>query len=221
MKLSAQSTRIIAGFISAFVALLAVVVWGQGVRWNFNDLSTYRIFPLFGLLAFSLMLSMYAVGFLRRRFKIEVTELGNYYKILSIVILTAILAHPGLLWWQLWRDGFGLPPESYLQHYVAPPLKWVAILGTVSWFVFLAYEFRFRYKDRKWWRYFEYAGDAAMVAIFYHGLRLGGNLQHGWFRWVWYFYGVVLLLVLIDIYTRKFKVVDRLNTWAYKDTHGS
>src|SRR3989344_2569858 len=205
MKLSAQSTRIIAWFISLFVALLAVVAWGQGVRWNFSHLSTYRIFPLFGLLAFSLIWSMYVVGYFRRHLNISSEHLNRYYKTFRFLVVAVILLHPGLLWWQLWRDGFGLPPESYLQHYVAPALRWVVLLGSVSWFVFLAYDLGQRFRSRPWWKYLESAGDAAVVVVYYHGLRLGGNLQHGWFRWVWYFYGVILLLILLDIYSKKIK----------------
>lgn len=205
MKLSACSAGTVAWLASTLVAAIAVVAWGQGIRWQFGGLSTYRIFPLFGLLAFSLIWSMYVAGFFRRRLNISPEQLSGYYKTFRFLVVTAILLHPGLLWWQLWRDGFGLPPESYLQHYVAPALRWVVLLGSVSWLVFLAYDLGQRFKTRHWWKYLESAGDAAIAAVYYHGLRLGGNLQHGWFRVVWYFYGVVLLLVLADIYYRKYK----------------
>ncbi len=205
MTLTPKQFRGLAWGLSGVVAILAVSSWGQGVRWQFSHLSTYRIFPLFGLLAFSLVLSMYVISFLGRHIAADNAWLGSYYKALSVLVLAAILAHPGLLWWQLWRDGFGLPPESYLYHYVAPGLVWVAVLGTISWSVFLLYELRFKYRGRSWWKYIEYAGDGAMVAIFYHALRLGTNLQHGWFKAVWYLYGVILLVVLFDIYSRKLK----------------
>lgn len=121
------------------------------------------------------------------------------------MVLVAILLHPGLLIWQLWRDGFGLPPGSYLRNYVAPNMAWVALLGTISLLVFLSYELRRIFATKRWWRFVQYASDIAMLAVFYHGLRLGSNLQRGWFKWLWLAYGLTLALALIYIYTTKFR----------------
>lgn len=203
----AENIKILAWKLSSIVAAIAFVAWAQDINWQFSDLSVYQIFPLFGLLAFSLIWSMYAVAFLVRNLKIESGHLKKYFKIMSLSVLAAILIHPGLLWWQLWRDGFGLPPQSYLQHYVAPSLKWAVLLGTTTWLVFIAYEFKNKYRNRSWWRYMEYLADAGLVAIFFHGLALGGELQKGWFRYVWYFYGLVLAVILIDIYRRKYQKI--------------
>lgn len=196
-----------AWLLSATVALVAFVAWGQGVRWQLTGLSTYDLFPIFGLLAFSLIWSMYAVGFWHRRLNIEPAQLGRYYKILRTLVVALILLHPALLSWQLWRDGFGLPPGSIKQNYVAPALGWAVTLGFLSWLVFLTYDLGQKWRSRPWWKYLEYAGDGAMVAIFIHALSLGGELQIGWFRAVWYFYGVILLAVLADIYYRKIKKI--------------
>lgn len=184
---------------------MAFVAWSQGVRWQFSGLSSYKIFPLFGLLAFSLIWSMYVVGFLRRRARVDANEFRNYYKILGVIILGAILLHPSLLSWQLMRDGFGLPPGSIKENYVSPALGWAVTLGMLSWLVFITYELRFKFKNKQWWKYVQYAGDAAIVAVFIHGLKLGGELQQGWFQVVWYFYGGILLLVLVDTYYGKIK----------------
>jgi hypothetical protein len=71
--------------------------------------------------------------------------------------------------------------------------------------VFLAYELRRWYGGRPWWKYVAAAGDAAMVAIFYHGLRLGGQLQGGWFRGLWWFYGITLIGFLAYKYFGKYR----------------
>ena len=191
--------------ISAFVALLAVTAWGQDLRWQFSGLSTYRIFPLFGLMAFSLMWAMYVIGFLRRRFRVAAEKISSYYKIMPQLIFGFIMLHPGLLIWQLWRDGFGLPPQSYLQHYVAPSLRWAALIGTTAFLVFVAYEFRYRFRGKSWWKYMEYLADLVLVGLFFHALALGTQLQSGWFRYVWFFYGAVLAIVLTDLYWTKLK----------------
>jgi len=192
--------RYIAWGLTTITVGLAVMAWGQGLRWEFGNLSTYQIFPIFGLIAFSVMWSQLVAGALQKVLNIDAAELKNYFEVTGWTVLTAIVMHPGLLWWQLWRDGFGLPPESYLQHYVAPSLRWAALLGTVSLFIFLAYELRRRYGKRPWWLYMRYLTDAAMVAIFIHGLKLGMQTQAGWFHTVWIFYGVTLIGLLAYSY---------------------
>lgn len=192
--------------LTGLVASLAFISWGQGFNWRFSQLSVYQIFPIFGLLAFSFIWVMYVAGFLLRHLKIESDALSAYFKIMSVLVLATILLHPGLLWWQLWNDGLGLPPGSYLQHYVAPGLKWAVIVSSVAWLIFLAYEFRYKYKVRRWWKYFEYTADAAIVGLFFHSLFLGTNLHQGWLRIIWFFYGAVLAGILIDLYSRKLKL---------------
>lgn len=197
--------NIFAWLLSLTVVVLAFIAWGQGFSWQFDRLSIYSVFPIFGLTAFSLIWSMYVVAFFKRHFKAE-GSLELYYKLIPVVIFAAILIHPGLLWWQLWRDGFGLPPESYLQHYIAPSLKWAVMIGTTAWFVFVIYEFRYKFRDRSWWKYVEYAADAVFVSLFFHALALGHQIHHGtWFRYLWFFYGIVLVIILIDLYVNKFR----------------
>jgi len=196
--------QILAWTLSIIVCVIAFAAWLPSLHGKFVGVSTYRLFPLFGLLAFSLMWSHYAVSGIRTYLKIPSESLGSYFELSSLAVLAVLLLHPGLLAWQLWRDGLGLPPGSYLKNYVAPSLGWVAILGIVSWFVFLTYELRRKFRVRTWWKYVQYASDAAMVAIFYHGLRLGAQLQSGWLRGVWFFYGVTFLVSICIIYGSKF-----------------
>lgn len=208
MKSPAAKLNLFAWVISTAVTVTAIAVWGQGTKWQFSGLSTYRLFPIFGLLAFSLMWVMAIVRSWRLHLGVKASQTKTYYKSASLAVITLILLHPALLIWQLWRDGFGLPPGSYLQHYVAPSLKWAAVLSTAAFFVFLAYELRRKYRQQAWWKYLEHAQAGAMIIIFWHGLQFGSDLQHGWYRWVWYFYGAVLALVLLDFYTFNFKKVD-------------
>lgn len=182
-----------AWLLSVVVVALAVTVWGQNVAWNLGELSAYSWFPLFGLIAFSLMWGHYMVTVTREIVDGNREGLKPYYRVTSWIVLLAILLHPGLLSWQLWADGFGLPPGSYLTHYVAPELGWVALLGTVGLLAFLAYEF-WRWFDKKpWWRWVSWASEFAMIAIFYHGWRLGAELQTEWFQILWLMYGATLV----------------------------
>jgi hypothetical protein len=210
--MSKAQRLVLFSWITSFVAaVLAFTAWGQGFSWQFSALSTYMIFPLFGLLAFSLMWSHYIVAAGREFHGLDRKTTAQYFEITSLVVLAAICAHPGLLIWQLWRDGLGLPPMSYYT-YVGPSLKIAVTVGSVSFLIFLAYEFRRKFSKKPWWRFVQYASDVAMLAILYHSLSLGSNLQGGWFRYVWFFYGVTLVGSLLYIYYKKFSKTKTVST---------
>ncbi len=193
---------IFAWLLSIFVAALAFISWGQRIAWNTSNISSYSLFPLFGLLAFSIMWSHYIVAAGKKFHGLESNVTKKYFEITSLVVLFAICVHPGIFWWQLWRDGFGLPPLSYW-HYLGEPMHWFGTLGTIALLTFLAYEFRRKFNKKPWWKYVQYASDGAMILILVHSLKLGGNLQMGWLRDIWYFYGVTFIAALFYLYGYK------------------
>lgn len=184
--------------LSASVSLLAVYVWGHSFGWHFRQLNAYQFFPVLGLLGFSIMWSHYITGAFKGTL-LKGVDLRNYFRFTSYAVLAAIVLHPGILIYQRFHDGYGLPPHSY-ESYVAPGRGWVTLLGSVSLLAFLAFEFHRLYEHKSWWKYVVSAGDAAMLAIFYHGLRLGSQLQSGWFRSVWWLYGLSLIVVISHKY---------------------
>lgn len=179
--------------LAGFVVALAALVWA-GERLDGSKLTLYEIFPLLGLAAFSLMWSHYIVGAVRRGLSLEAGVNRTYLRVTGFLVLLLILLHPGLLIFQLNQDGFGLPPASYLEVYSEPAMKFAIMLGTISLLLFLAFELKRRFHNHSWWRFIEYAQVLAMLLIFYHGLSLGRELSEGWYRVVWYSYGVTLLL---------------------------
>lgn len=194
--------QISAWSLTALAALLSIIVWGQDFNWHVS-FDAYLLFPVLGLVAYSIMWTHYMAGTLREVFAIDKDALKQYYRLTGFVVLALICLHPGLLIYQRFRDGYGLPPHSY-ETYVAPSLGWITLLGTASLLVFLAYEFHRKFGKRPWWHFVTEAGDIAMLAIFYHGLKLGLQLQHGWFRYVWWFYGITLVIVLIRSYGKRY-----------------
>lgn len=196
----AQICATVAWLTAGTVSLIAVYVWLMTNDWQ-PSFNAYRLFPLLGLLAFSIMWSHYVAGFVRKSLHLPAAVLSNYYKNTSLVVLALLFLHPGILILQRFRDGYGFPPHSY-ESYVAPGLGWVTLLGTAAWLAFIAFEFRHFFSNRAWWKYVLMAGDAAMLAIVYHGLRLGTQLQMGWYRGLWLVYGLVLVVILGDKYVR-------------------
>jgi hypothetical protein len=202
-----RRSQALAWTLATVVSVLAVVAWGDYYQWHFSSLSTYQVFPLLGLLAFSIMWSHYMAVALRMRLALPQAVLARFFRWTGYAVLVLICLHPGLLIYQRFKDGFGLPPHSY-ETYVAPGLGWVTVLGTASLLVFLAFEFKRIYGERRWWHYVADASDAAMLAIVYHGLRLGHQLQQGWYRGVWFFYFVTLVVALIYKYSARFGLIQ-------------
>lgn len=207
-KLSSTRQRLClsaAWLTSLITCVLAITKWGHDHNWQFSPLSPYTIFPVLGLLAFSLMWSHYIASVLRQSLKLDRAVLKRYFETTSIAVLILICLHPSLLIYQRFRDGYGLPPHSY-ESYVAPGLGWVTLLGSVCFLIFIGYELRRFYGSRSWWKYMQIASDAAMLGILYHALRLGSQLRSGWYRDVWYFYGITLVGAITYGYVQKFKV---------------
>jgi hypothetical protein len=182
--------------LGGVVSLLAVIVWASQRLRSGVSLSVYDYFPLLGLIAFSLMWTHYVLGSLRRCWGLEKTANKTYMSASSIVVLGLILLHPGLLNFQSQRDGFGLPPTNYLMLYPEEVL-WVITLGLISLIIFLLFELKRWLGKRPWWRLIEYLQVMAMGAIFYHGLTLGRELSVGWYRVVWWLYGISLVAAIL------------------------
>ena len=190
--------------ICGLVSIIAFYAWGMTYGWKLS-FDPYQIFPLMGLLAFSIMWSHYLAGFIRTSMGIRKSVLSSYFQNTSTLVLALLLLHPAIIIFQRFRDGYGLPPGSYMS-YVAPGLGWVTLLGTISWFIFIAFEFRRKFSARSWWKYVPLAGDFAMLAIVYHGLRIGSQLQSGWFRSLWVIYGLSLIVILSVNYYRSYQL---------------
>jgi hypothetical protein len=180
--------------LTALACALAVIVWGQSNSWQLSHLSLYQVFPVLGLLAFSIMWSQYILEAIKN-IRPTLPDIKTFFTRTSWAVLVLILLHPGLLIFQRFRDGYGLPPSSYTS-YVAPMQKWVVLLGSMSLMIFIAFEFKKFFEKHHLWGAVQILNDIAIVAIFYHGLRLGTQLQQGWFQYVWYFYGITLLAAL-------------------------
>lgn len=174
------------------VSVLALLVWLQSFT-GMVSYTGYTVFPLLGIVAFSLMWTHYIVGSLRRFFAVDKKALKQYHQVTSWLVLLCILLHPGLLILSLWKDGLGLPPSSYLENYVAPGGKFAVMLGSISLVIFLLFELKKKFGSKSWWKFIEYGQIVAMIAIFIHALQLGGELDVQWFRAVWFFYGITFV----------------------------
>jgi hypothetical protein len=182
--------------LAVVVIGLAALAWSE-VRLTGRTLSAYDVFPILGLSAFSLMWTHYTTDAVRRRLKLDSNALKQYFAVTSSIVLVLILLHPTIFLAQLYIDGFGLPPFSYWDVYTGFTQRIALLLGTLSLLAFLSFELYRWFKKKSWWRYIEYANIAAMAAIFYHALTLGGELGLSWFRTIWFVYGCTLVVAVV------------------------
>lgn len=192
VEIKERNLRVVVWLLGLGGIVAAIVVWAQ-VRLDGKALDTYDIFPLLGLIAFSLMWTHFVSGAIRRKFGLPMSTLRTYFKLTSWIVLVLILLHPLLFIIQLGLDGLGLPPFSYLGLYPALASQIALLLGTLSLVAFLAFELHRKFRGASWWKYVEYLNILAMLAIFYHGFTLGGELSVGWFQIVWLVYLVTFI----------------------------
>lgn len=180
--------------LAMWLLTLAVVGAALYVWWpSTENLTTYSLFPIFGLTAFSLMWTHYVGGAAREYFGLPEGTLRRHFQITSYIVLLCILIHPTLIDLQLYLDGFGLPPQNLFAVYTTLAERLAILAGITALTCFLLFELHRFYKNRSWWKYIEWANIAAMFLILAHGFTLGGELRQPWFQVVWAFYAVTLM----------------------------
>lgn len=180
------------------VLSFTVFIWLKQNDDQIFGLSAYQYFPLFGLFAFLTMWVQYMIEALMHASNTE-HAIDSFFKYTSLFVLVCIVLHPAIFISKLYADGAGLPPASYAQ-YVGESMVWLVGLGTISLIIFIAFEFRKYFIQLGIWKYIVLLNDVAMLAIFYHGLRLGGTIQNGSFMFVWYMLGATLITALVYKY---------------------
>jgi hypothetical protein len=172
---------------------LAILAWADQFQWSVS-LQAFIIFPLLGLLAFSLMWVHYIAAAVNRLLG-KPLDLQSYYEWTGWIVLLLILLHPSILIFKLWRVGLGLPPESYAS-YVGSAGKVAVLAGSTSLIFFLLFESKRWIEHSRIWPVIVNLSDLAMLLIVYHALTLGGALKYTWFRPVLFFYTATLIVCI-------------------------
>ncbi len=205
MEMVKRNFNILCWTLSLAVVSVSIIVWGESFNWSLSKLTAYKLFPVLGLLAFGLMWTHYIVAVLRHHLKLDKTTISSWYDSTSILVLVLILSHPLILMIQLSKDGYGFGTPAVANEYAPQDLKWAVYIASVALIIFLSYELRRWFKNRKWWLWIELLSDAGMVLIFIHGLKLGRHLQSGWFPAIWLLYGVTLIFSIIYLDILRFR----------------
>lgn len=183
----------------ATVILIGSVAYFSEHNWLFAETvkTSFSLFPLLGILAWSIMWTHFAYGALRIKFNYPKNKL--YSVVSGWIVLFLILLHPGLLAFDMYRSLMMFPPKSFFL-YVGDNLGWAIILAEIALLIFLSFEVFNRLKSKalikKNWIWISISQMVAMTFIFVHSMTVGHNLKSGWFRVYW----IVLYAILVPCF---------------------
>jgi predicted heme/steroid binding protein len=193
---SSSSRSFVAWILGLFVTVVSVTVWATGLA--STGLTSYSLFPLFGLLAWSIMWTHYVCGVLMVRFGFERNRL--YQKVSTKIVFACLWLHPGLLIYRLWVSNQTLPPKSLID-YMGQANIMILIGAVVAWLTFLSFDVLIKYRKRPFWQrhwfWVSVSQAFAMMAIYAHAIKLGRHIQVTWFKAYWLLLGLILVPSLI------------------------
>ncbi|HEY4528543.1 MAG TPA: hypothetical protein VJJ48_01815 [Candidatus Paceibacterota bacterium] len=178
--------------VSALAVLLPIGIHIRDVSWGETPL-LLATFPIFGLLAFTLLWLHSMSGVFEESLR-KMFNFDAFVHWSSLVILVSILLHPLLL---LASINFDL-----LIIFGSHPLPiW---LGAIGLTLLLTYDIgkllkRHEFFQRHWQDILTIS-TIGFLLIFFHSLQLGSDLQGGFLRKLWVFYGVTAILATIYTY---------------------
>ncbi len=192
--------------LTIIVLALPVFAWGQSFTWQFGHLTPWGLFPVFGLLAFSIMwlqMAALALGPWLKRYDIPTDD---FFAWSGLAFLLFILLHPLVLALAQWQIKAGLPPQS-LYAYEPSELQIFITYGLLAWIVFLVTEVALRLKDipivQRSLAVLQYINYIAFYLVFWHSLHLGSHVQAGYLHWIWWGYALTHLLFIATYHRRR------------------
>ena len=179
---------------------LAAVIYPIGVRfgnltWSPDPIHlSANLFPFFGILPFTL-LWLHSLAGLYYQWLDHYIDLDQFIHITASIILVCLIAHPLLILASL---DFSIS-NTFI--YYGKTYIWLGIIG---WLLLIIYDItrplkicRFFSKN---WTSILVISNIGFVITFFHSLALGSDLQSGFLRYVWIFYGVTAIIALTYTY---------------------
>lgn len=185
--------------IAVALSVTAIAAWAEPFQGRLWPMSPYAASPLFDMLAFCFLVTYVLTLCLQPWLGAHGRQL---VRILACITLVMLLLHPGLLFWQLWRDGFGLPPMSYLHFYTEDQLVGV-VFGAAGYLLTalaLVYGLRRTAVASRAVTVLLCIGAAGM---FWYSLLNNVFVQESWFAGLWIVLGSCSLLGMIWLLLRR------------------
>ena len=179
---------------AGLAVLYPLWVVGRNINWSLSTSFVFTLFPLFGILAFTL-LWLHVVSGVFEPWLRQYIDFYRFVQNTSLLIFISIILHPLLL---LIPAGFNFNQVfTYGRFYI-----WLAIIG---WLLLITYDIGKLLKKKynfftKNWRKILLISNIGFLLTFFHSLSIGDDLQSGPLRTVWIFYGATAILATIYTY---------------------
>lgn len=163
------------------------------------------LFPLFGLLAFTLVWSQIMLGAFMRPLTKLYPKVLRLHIAFGLLTFTFALLHPLLLI-------VGYTPASYFGYtFVAPELKSAVFLGQGALLLLLLGVLAGLLRNwkplQRVWRWFHFSHYLVFFLVFFHSMRLGTDLSiTPYLRGLWLFFFVT---VVVAIMYRRFYIPNK------------
>lgn len=179
---------------------LPIIVHIRNVSWQDSSL-LIGIFPIFGLLAFTL-LWLHSISGVFEEWLREKFDFDAFVHWSAWVILVSIILHPLLL--------LILVDFQFLAIFEGHVLE--IGLGLAGLILLLTYDVgkslkKYEFFSRNWTKILV-VSNLGFILTFFHSLMIGSDLQTGFMRYLWIFYGVTAMASIV--YTYGFKLRSKL-----------
>lgn len=179
---------------ATLAVLLPIVIHIRDTTWSSSP--TQAIFPIFGLLAFTLLWLHSISGVFEEKLQ-AMFDFDTFVHWTALTILASMLLHPLLLLFivrfqisVLLSGGTGI------------------LLGITGLFLLLTYDIgkllkrRYPFFSRQW-QAILIISNIGFILTFFHSLKLGSDVQAGFMHYLWIFYGITGILAIFYTYAIK------------------
>ena len=186
--------------VAVISVVYPVIVWYGRVDLVFDGTLLLNLFPVFGLLAISIMW-LHVVGGALRPWLEKYIDFQKFVSKSSVIVLFLIIFHPLALF-----TGVGIRNIGLVFKLNNPKYIWLAV---IAWLILVGYDVAKKFKNRqffvKHWETVKLISTIGFFLALSHSLGLGSDLQVGSLRSVWIFYGISAIIATIYTYgVRKF-----------------
>jgi hypothetical protein len=176
---------------------LPILVHIRNVAWeNFSLIPA--IFPIFGLLAFTLLWLHSISGVFEEKLR-EMFDFDAFVRWTALTILVSILLHPLLL--------LIMAQFNVLAIFAPGEHQFALLLGLFGLILLLTYDIGKMLKKHEFfsknWTAILIISNIGFILTFFHSLMLGSDLQTQPMRGLWIFYGVTAILAITYTYAIK------------------
>ena len=183
---------------ASLAVLYPIWVWFDAANLTLDSMVLFDVFPMFGLIAFSIMWLHIVGGAFREKLE-KYFDFDKVVAVSSMLVLGSIILHP-LIHFIALIVNRGVSIFGYVTN-GKEYLIWIAV---IAWLIFVGYDILKKFKNRnffsKHWQVIRFTSTLGFFLILVHSLGIGRDLQTGFLRSVWLFYGVSAAVATIYTY---------------------